>query len=170
MYFGSEAPAHPACREMDSPQSAQEARPRALCVLPNVRRPPGAVPEWRRDIGPLGRRDRVPPAPMTGAIGRWNSHCSGSERGQRQCEPDVAGFARLRLSLQLSPFISVHLQEVDGPQAAAGTAVSRSAAQPSSQPLSRRPPRLPPGIPGHATMNCRCDTGPPEVRRPQCPP
>ena len=42
MYFGSEAPAHSAYREIDSPRSAQEARPRALCALRNVRRPPPA--------------------------------------------------------------------------------------------------------------------------------
>ena len=39
MYFGSEAPAHSAYREIDSPRSAQEARPR----VPSVCSPTSAV-------------------------------------------------------------------------------------------------------------------------------
>jgi hypothetical protein len=39
-----------------------------------------------------GAEESCTTCPMTGAVGRWSSHCSGSERGQRQCELDVVRF------------------------------------------------------------------------------
>ena len=44
----------PPIAELNSPQSAQEARPRVLCALRNVRRPPGCRPRRPRRPKPEG--------------------------------------------------------------------------------------------------------------------